>query len=182
MMLRTTLHRETMGGKFFIIKGQYGRGIEPLAACPDGEGRFIGGYNPYLKGTNEWYQLVDRKNYVTTICGGDIKKVLEGYRKMVVSCGDDFSVYEERNPKYLEYEDDEKRPQRHKRCTTSKVGTWIAQAVEREWGDYLEDELDTAYREAAKELEGRRTPKRTLRKKGTTATLPRFKIRISLPD
>lgn len=155
----------TMAGQFFIIKGQYTRNLEPAILCPDKEERHIGGYNPHDARTSEWYQLVDRKNYVTTCCGGNLERVLKGFQNIVIKCGNDMDVYERNNPRYYEYEDDEKKSSKNRRVNVSRVGVWLCQAVEQHWGDYFEDEVNRAYKLALAELEESRKPKKSPLKK-----------------
>ena len=75
---------EDMRGLFFIVKGQYEKGVKPsfINEVSDNES-FIGGYDPENKNTSEYYRLMDRKTYTTLCCSGDLNTVLKSVYKYI---------------------------------------------------------------------------------------------------
>lgn len=68
-----------MRGLFFIVKGQYAKGVEPsFNNRVTNEKGYLGGYDPYSADTREWYMLLDCKTFHCVACGSDLKRVLRG--------------------------------------------------------------------------------------------------------
>lgn len=68
-----------MRGLFFVVKGQYRKGVEPsFHNVARGDLSYIGGYDPTSPHTEEWYMVLDTKTYYCIACGGDLNKVLRG--------------------------------------------------------------------------------------------------------
>lgn len=75
---------EDMKGLFFIVKGQYKKGVEPhFINEVSGEKNFIGCFNPESEDTSEWYMLLDNKTFHCVACGGDYDKVLKSVSKVI---------------------------------------------------------------------------------------------------
>lgn len=69
----------TMRGLFFIVKGQYKKGVAPsFNNRVSNDTSWIGGYDPSGDDTEEWYMLLDCKTFHCVACGGDYDKVLRG--------------------------------------------------------------------------------------------------------
>lgn len=78
-------NNDTMRGLFFIVKGQYRKGVEPSYVNKEtNDLGYIGGYDPYSKETPNWYMLLDCKTFHCIACGGDFKKVLRGVYNTIV--------------------------------------------------------------------------------------------------
>ena len=67
---------EDLRGVFFIIKGQYRRGIAPsfFNTYTESE-QWLGGYNPETT-TTEWYMLLDRLTWTVHYASSEYEKVL----------------------------------------------------------------------------------------------------------
>lgn len=75
---------DSMRGLFFIMKGQYKKGVEPsVINNHTGDINYIGGFNPDNDTTEEWYMLVDRITFQCSVCGGDYNKVLKGVGSLI---------------------------------------------------------------------------------------------------
>lgn len=71
--------KDDMRGLFFIMKGQYRKGVEPsFTNSVSGNVSYIGGYNPTSDDTEEWYMLMDKKTFHCVACDSDFNKVLKG--------------------------------------------------------------------------------------------------------
>ena len=68
---------EDMRGLFFIVKGQYKRGVEPSYTNTNGGVSYIGGYDPYNDTTEEWYMLIDNRTFQCHCSTSDLNKVLD---------------------------------------------------------------------------------------------------------
>ena len=78
--------REDMRGLFFIVKGQYRKGVEPSFVNTVSEGvQYIGGFDPYSDDTEEWYKLMDCETFACHCCGGSLEKVLKGVYNVITS-------------------------------------------------------------------------------------------------
>ena len=52
---------DSMRGLFFIVKGQYQKGVEPsFINSVTGDVSHVGGYNPYSDDTTNWYMCLDK--------------------------------------------------------------------------------------------------------------------------
>lgn len=71
--------QDDMRGLFFIMKGQYRKGVEPsFTNSVTGDSQYLGGYNPTSDDTEEWYMLMDKKTFHCVACDSDLDKVLKG--------------------------------------------------------------------------------------------------------
>ena len=85
---------ESMRGLFFIIKGNYTKGVEPsFNNRATGGVQYVGGYDPESEDTKEWYMLVDRETYVCCRTSSDINKVLESVHKTIKKYKGDRNKY-----------------------------------------------------------------------------------------
>ena len=132
-----------MRGLFMIMKGQYTKGVKPnFINSVSGDEMSVGGYDPERPDTDEWYQLMDRKNYTIICCSGDLDKVLKGVsRSLTLSKGKATNYF---------------------RCTEgfinpcpSPVMRCLYEHVEELYGDYFNDRIkemeDLAYSELREE-------------------------------
>ena len=150
-----------MIGLFTIVKGQY-RKKEPAVVCEDKETRFIGGYNPNDEETECWYQLMDKENYLTVVCGSDLDMILRGLYNLIVKYNNDRQAYLSAHEVFTSYDDESGK--KTKRCNTSKVTTMINKAVEEYYGEYFEDMIEEVERKAIKDLRGKKTEKKVVKK------------------
>ena len=76
--------KDDMRGLFFIVKGQYRKGVAPsyMSEVTDSV-THIGGYDPNSVDTTEWYMLRDNKTFNCVSCGSDLNKVLESLDKVI---------------------------------------------------------------------------------------------------
>ena len=78
---------QDMRGLFFVIKGQYRKGVEPsFHNTARGDVSYIGGYDPTSPHTEEWYMVLDSKTYYCISCGGDLNRVLRGVYNTIRKC------------------------------------------------------------------------------------------------
>ena len=76
---------DDMRGIFFIVKGQYRKGVAPSYVNKEtNETGYLGGYNPYSEDTEEWYMLLDTKTFHCICCGSDLNKVLKGVHTTIL--------------------------------------------------------------------------------------------------
>lgn len=86
---------EDMRGLFFIIKGRYTKNLEPeYTNAVSGDKGYLGGFNPHLFSTPEWYTVLDRKCYHTIYCGSS-------YTKAVASIGNTIRRFKGDAKKYF---------------------------------------------------------------------------------
>lgn len=77
---------EDMRGLFFIVKGQYRKGVEPAFTNREtGDTNFLGGYDPEREETEEWYMCLDKETFNCVACGSDLNKVSRGVYNSIVS-------------------------------------------------------------------------------------------------
>ena len=74
---------ESLRHTFFIVKGQYRKGVLPSFERTDGETVSVGGYDPERPDTAEWYMVLDNTEFECRACGGTLEKVLKSLRNMV---------------------------------------------------------------------------------------------------
>lgn len=130
--------QDSMKGLFFVVKGQYKKGVEPsFTNKVSGEVSYIGGYNPTLDTTEEWYMVLDRETFNCVSCGGDLEKVVKGVYSAI-------KRYKGRLSRYLGYVS-------KKESKTSPIMRCLYEQVYSEFGDYFSDEVeemeDLAYEE-----------------------------------
>lgn len=75
---------ESLRGLFYIVRGQY-RKKAPVV-YPEGEEKYIGGYDPEDTSNPEWYRVLDNVTYHCICCGSDLDKCLESIKRMIVHC------------------------------------------------------------------------------------------------
>lgn len=127
---------------FFIIKGQYRKGVEPsYVNSVNKDTYYIGGYDPFNPETPEWYMAVDNITFTTISCGGDLKKVLQSVYKVI-------KKYKGDTKKYLKGVKDSDTKE-------SPIMQEMRRRVYEEFGDYYRDEVkvmaDLAYSELKEE-------------------------------
>ena len=159
--------KDDMRGLFFIVKGQYSKGVEPsFLNKAKNEVSYIGGYDPYNDETPEWYMLLDKNTFHCIACGGDFNKVLKGvyttikkykgvaksyFRHISSITSDDYyeTHYLGRTP--LTHEQRVKKAEG--RCPrVSPVMMEIYQQVYNEFGDYYEEEIKEMEERAYSEI------------------------------
>ena len=157
---------EDMRGLFFIVKGQYRRGVEPsFKNSVSGDVSFIGGYDPFRDDTENWYMLMDKNSFNCISCGQDLNKVLKAVHTIIVKHkGSAKSYYKylsaTTTDDYYEVHYLGKAPLTHDqrvkkaegRCPrVSPVMRELYRNIYEEFGDYYEDEIgemeDLAYSE-----------------------------------
>lgn len=68
---------DSMRDLFFIIKGQYRKGVEPsFVNDSTGDVSYLGGYDPERQDTAKWYMCIDKVTYTCVSCGSNLDKVL----------------------------------------------------------------------------------------------------------
>ena len=126
---------EDLRGVFFIMKGQYRRGLSPtfFNTCL-GVDQYLGGFNPESRDTTEWYMLVDTITWHTQCANSDYEVVLRAVEKMI-------KKYKTR--KHFEH------VMNGVISRNAKSVQELDRAVYEEWGDYfkedIEEEEDLAY-------------------------------------
>lgn len=69
---------DTMKGLFFIVKGQYTKGVEPsFINGATNDVSYAGGYDPERPDTSEWYMCLDKVTFQCIACGSNLDKVLK---------------------------------------------------------------------------------------------------------
>ena len=77
--LSITHDNNSMRGLFFVVKGQFRKGVEPsFVNQATNDVSYIGGYDPSRPETSEWYMLLDKVTFHCVACGSDFNKVLRG--------------------------------------------------------------------------------------------------------
>lgn len=166
-----------MRGLFFIIKGQYRKGVEPsFLNKVTNETNYIGGYDPYSDTTEEWYMCFDSKTFQCTACGGDLNKVVKGVYTQIkkykdlkhylrhvsqVTSDDTYEV------KYLGHKPltpEQRSKKAEGRCPrVSPPMRCLYENIYKEYGDYFCDEVremeDLAYNELREDKPFRKTQK-----------------------
>ena len=78
-------NREDMKDLFFIVKGQYRKGVEPsFINTVTGDMSYVGGYDPESDTTENWYMCLDKVTFHCVGCGSDLKKVAHGVYTQIV--------------------------------------------------------------------------------------------------
>ena len=68
---------DSMRDLFFIVKGQYKKGVEPsFVNGVTNDVSFLGGYDPDNPDTPEWYMCMDKVTFHCTACGSDLNSVV----------------------------------------------------------------------------------------------------------
>lgn len=155
---------DSMKDLFFIVKGQYRKGVEPcFVNRATGEVSWIGGHDPSKDTTEEWYMLMDKMTFHCVGCGSDLNKVLHGihtqimkhkgsakkYFKWVSSVTSD-DYYEVRYLGHQPLDHDKRVKKAEGRCPrVSPPMRCLYEAIYSEYGDYyleqIEEMEDLAY-------------------------------------
>ena len=163
---------EDMRGLFFIVKGQYARGVEPSFVSVTGNVNHIGGYNPYSKDTQEWYMLLDSKTFNCMVCGSNFSKVLKGVYNIIKK----HKGSAERYFKLLKKANDGKG------FSQSPAMRCLYEHIYDEYGDYYSDEIkemeDLAYSELVEEKPFNKSKKLVSKHKKTMEVLEKGEVRI----
>lgn len=155
---------DSMRDLFFIIKGQYRKGLEPsFMNKVSGEVSHIGGYDPYSKDTENWYMLVDKITFQCMSCGSDLEKVVKGVYTAIVkrkgsakkyfkhvsdTTSDDY--YETHYLGRTPLNHDQRQKKAEGRCPrVSPIMRELYSAIYHEYGDFyrdlIEEQEDRAY-------------------------------------
>lgn len=163
---------EDMRGLFMVVKGHYKKS-GMLWKCSDGVERYLGGYDPEDDSNEEWYQLMDKVNYVTVSCGSDLTRILEGAKNLIVKYKNDRTLYLSKHQKNDSYEDEGGK--KNKRVLVSPTTASLMEGVREHYSWYYDDMLAKYEDMAIKELsstDSKKTitaPKKSLVKKTTPA-------------
>ena len=161
---------EDMRGLFFVVKGQYKKGVEPsFVNKVTGDVSHIGGYDPFRENTSEWYMVLDNKTFNCVACGGKLDKVLKAvyttikkykgvakkYFKHVCEVTSD-DYYEVHYLGKAPLTHDQRVAKAEGRCPrVSPAMRCLYERIFSEYGDYYEDEVremeDLAYSELVEE-------------------------------
>lgn len=161
---------DDMRGLFFIVKGQYVKGLEPSFVNDiSGDTSYIGGYDPYDPNTREWYMLMDCKTFHCISCGSSLKKMLKGvyntikthkgvakrYFKHVSEITSE-DYYEVTYLGHTPLTREEVVSKAEGRCPrVSPIMKCLYRKIYEEFGDYYEDEIkemeDLAYADLVEE-------------------------------
>lgn len=168
---------EDMRGLFFIIKGQYRKGVEPsFLNKVSNETSYIGGYDPHSDTTEEWYMCFDSKTFQCTACGGDLKKVAHSVYTMIkkykdlkhylrhVSLVTSDDTYEVEYLGHRPLTPEQRSKKAEGRCPrTSPIMRCLYENIYSEYGDYFNDLVeemeDLAYSELKEDKPIRKTQK-----------------------
>lgn len=161
--------KDDMRGLFFIVKGQYRKGVEPkVINSATGNETYIGGYNPHSDDTVNWYMLLDRKTFRCCACSNDLNKVVRsvhtiimkykgvarGYFKHISqTTSDDYYEIHYLGHKPLTHMEREKKG-KNKYPRVSPVMRCLYEEVDKRWGDYYEDLITEMEDLAYEDLKG----------------------------
>lgn len=160
---------DDMRDLFFIVKGQYRKGVAPsVINKATGNEVFIGGFNPESDNTVNWYMLMDRKTYRCCVCGTDLNKCLEGVRTLILkykgvgkkyfkhisdTTSDDYYEVHYLGRKPLTTLEREKKG-KNKYPRVSPIMRCLYEEVEKRWGDHYREEIERMEDLAYEELKG----------------------------
>ena len=161
---------DDMRGLFFVVKGQYRKHSgDKFVNSVNGDTYYIGGYDPFSDGTEEWYMLMDKKTYHCVWCGRDLNKVLKGVYTLIkkhkgeakryfksVSDTTSEDYYEVHYLGHRPLSDGDRAKKAIGRCPrVSPVMKCLWEKVYEEFGDYYDEEVremeDLAYTELKEE-------------------------------
>lgn len=161
---------DSMRGLFFIVKGQYSRGLEPsFVNKVSGDVNHIGGYDPYSKDTENWYMLMDKITFQCLACGSDLEKVVKGvytaimkrkgsakkyFKHVSDTTSDDY--YETHYLGHTPLNHDQRVKKAEGRCPrVSPIMRELYSAIYSEYGDFfndlIEEQEDLAYNDLKEE-------------------------------
>lgn len=167
---------DDMRGLFFIVKGQYKKGVAPsFVNSVTGDVQHIGGYNPYDDTTSEWFMLMDSKTFHCIACGSDLDKVLRSVYTAIVKHKGDAKRYFKyvssiTSDDYYETHYLGKSPLTHDqrvkkaegRCPrVSPTMRCLYEHIYAEYGDFFSEEIEKMEDLAYKELSGRKPINKT---------------------
>lgn len=158
---------EDMRGLFFIMKGQYRKGVEPSYVNRiSGEVGYVGGYDPEASDTERWYMLIDRKTFTIVACGSDLDKVAHSlysiikrykgqakkfFKHISDTTSDDY--YEVTYLHHTPLDSDKRAKKAEGRCPrTSPVMRELYKEIDRQYGDYYIDMIEDMENKAYSEL------------------------------
>ena len=130
-----------MRGLFFIVKGNYKRGLEPSFFNEVTKGtNYLGGYDPEDENTEEWYMLLDNVTYMCNSASSDFDKVVRCAYTLI-------KRHKGNLDKYVREMNSIRKVSASMRC--------IYEEVYKHYGDYFEAEIeemeDLAYSELREE-------------------------------
>ena len=151
---------ENMRGLFFVVKGQYRKGVAPSFINRVTEDTmYIGGFDPYSEDTPEWYMVYDNKRFNCISCGSDFNKIVKGVYHIIKKYKGDVN-------KYLKFVDDNRQLYK-----ASPIMIHLHEKVYEEYGDFFSDEVaemeDLAYEELKEERPINKTRKLMSKTKST---------------
>lgn len=151
-----------MKGLFFVVKGQYRKGVAPsFVNKVSGDTQYIGGYDPTLDTTSDWYMVLDKKTFNCVSCGGNFDKVIRGVYNTI-------KRFKGSGDRYLKHV-------REKDSKVSPIMRCLYEQVYSEYGDFYNEEVeemeDLAYSDLKEErplnkamkLVSKNKPKKTLK-------------------
>ena len=162
---------DDMRDMFFIVKGQYRKGVAPsFVNNVSGDVSWVGGYDPYSDDTEEWYMVLDNKTFHCVACGGTLKKVLDSVYNVIVKHKGDAKRYFKylstiTSEDYYETHYLGRRPLTHEervkkaegRCPrVSPIMRCLYENIYKEYGDYFSDEVKEVVERAYQDLEDRK--------------------------
>lgn len=131
---------DSMRGLFFIMKGQYRKGVEPHYIKEDGTPTHIGGYDPNRKDCHEWYMLIDTKTFRCMSASTDYNKVLGAVYRIIKRHKGDLKSYLKAIPSLGD---------------TAKSTKVMNEEVFKHFGDFFREDIeemeDLAYSELREE-------------------------------
>ena len=168
---------EDLRGVFFIVKGQYKKGVEPsFLNKVTNETSWLGGYDPRNENTSEWYMCLDNITFKCVACGGDLEKVVKGVHTQIVKYKDlkhylrhiskttSDDTYEVRYLGRTPLTHDQRVKKAEGRCPrTSPAMRCLYEAIYSEYGDYYSDLVETQEDLAYEEIKNN-TPFKKVRK------------------
>ena len=179
---------EDLRGVFFIVKGQYRKGVAPsFVNKATNETSWLGGYDPHSDATEEWYMCLDRITFQCCSCGGDLKKVLKAVYTCIVkykdlkhylhhiskmSSDDTYEVmYLGKRP----LTPDERVKKAEGRCPrVSPAMGCLYEAIYEEYGDYysdlIEEQEDLAYEKVKQLIKENKPINKTKKRLGKVKT------------
>ena len=162
------LDGDSMRGLFFIVKGQYRKGVAPsFVNDATGDVSYVGGYDPNRPDTENWYMCIDKVTYQCTSCGSDLDKVLKSVYNMIMkykgsskkyfkhvsdTTSDDYyeTHYLGRSP----LTPDQRSKKAEGRCPrTSQPMRCLYNAVYEYYGDFFSEQVQEMEDQAYRDLE-----------------------------
>ena len=159
---------DSMRDLFFIVKGQYKKGVEPsFINSVTGDVSHVGGYNPYNDDTTNWYMCLDKMTFYCVACGSDFNKVLHSVYSQIMKfkgsakkyfkhvckvTSDDY--YEVTYLGHKPLSPDQRSKKAEGRCPrVSPPMRCLYNAIYTYYGEYFSDEVAEMEDQAYKDLE-----------------------------